>query len=41
MIGWVRNLTIGDCGRKVDNLVPKNTKETLLAFLLITKKKLP
>jgi len=24
MIGWVRNLIIGDCGRRVDNLVPKN-----------------
>jgi hypothetical protein len=32
MIGRVRNLLIGDCGSRVDNLVPKDTKETLPNF---------
>jgi len=38
MIGQVRNLIIGDCGRRVDNLILKNIEETLPDFLLITKK---
>ena len=38
MIGRVRNLIIRNCGRRVDNLVPKNIKKTLPKFLLITKK---
>jgi hypothetical protein len=32
MIGRVRNLFIGDCGRRVDNLVLKNIEETLPNF---------
>jgi hypothetical protein len=32
MIGRVKDLLLGDCGRRVDNLVPKNIKETLLNF---------
>jgi hypothetical protein len=28
MIGRVRNLLIRDCGRRVDNLVPKDIEET-------------
>ena len=38
MIGQVRDLLIGDCGRRVDNLIPKNIEETLPKFLLITGK---
>jgi len=32
MIGRVRNLIIGDCGRRIDNLVSKNIEGTLLNF---------
>jgi len=32
MIGRVRDLLIGDCGRRVDNLVPQNIEETLSNF---------
>jgi hypothetical protein len=32
MIGRVRDLLIGDCGRRVDNLVSKNIEETLPNF---------
>jgi len=32
MIGRVRDLLIGDCGRRVDNLVPKNIEKTLSNF---------
>jgi len=32
MIGRVKDLLLGDCGRRVDNLVPKNIEETLLNF---------
>ena len=39
MTGQVRDLLIGDCGRRVDNLVPNNIEETLPKFLLIIKKK--
>ena len=39
MIGRVRILIIRDCGRRVDNLIPKNIEKTLPNFLLITKKK--
>ena len=38
MIGHVRDLLVEDCGRRVDNFVPKNIEETLPKFLLITKK---
>jgi len=37
MIRCVRNLIIRDCGRRVDNLIPKYIEETLLNFLLIKK----
>jgi hypothetical protein len=40
MIGKIRNLIIGNCGRRVANLVPKNIEETLPDFLLTQKKKL-
>ena len=40
MTGQVRDLLIGDCGRRVDNLVPKNIEETLPNFLLIIEKKI-
>ena len=39
MIGQVRDLLIGNCGRRVDNLVPKNIEEILLIFLLIIERK--
>ena len=32
MIRQVRDLLIGDCGIRVDNLVPKNIEEILLNF---------
>jgi len=32
MIGRVRDLLIGDCRRRVDNLVAKNIEETLPKF---------
>jgi len=35
MIGQIGNLIIENYGRRVDNLVPKNTEETLLDFWLI------
>jgi hypothetical protein len=41
MIGRVRDLLIGDCGRRVDNLVPKNIEETLPNFDWFQKKKIP
>jgi hypothetical protein len=41
MIRRVRNLIIEDCGRRVDNLVPKNIEKTLPKFLLITEKQIP
>ena len=40
MIGQVRDLLIGDCERRVDNLVPNNIKKTLSNFLLIGEKKI-
>jgi len=39
MIGRVRNLLIGDCGRRVDNLVPKDIEETQPNFYWLQKKK--
>jgi hypothetical protein len=33
MIGWVRNLIIEDCGRIVDNLVPKNRGNSTEFFI--------
>jgi hypothetical protein len=41
MIGRVRDLLIGDYGRRVDNLVPKNIEETLPNFYWFQKKKIP
>ena len=41
MIGQVRDLLIGDCGRRVDNLVPKNIEETLPNFYWLQEKKIP
>ena len=41
MIERIRNLIIRDYRRRVDILISKNIKETLLKFLLITKKKIP
>jgi len=38
MIRQIGNLIIVNCGGKVDNLIPINTKETLLDFLLIEEK---
>ena len=40
MIGKIRNLIIGNCGRRVANLVAKNIEETLPYFLLTQKKKI-
>jgi hypothetical protein len=40
MIGRVGNLIIENYRRRVDNLVPKSTKETLPDFWLITRKKI-
>jgi hypothetical protein len=34
-------MIIGNCGRRVNNLIAKNTEETLLDFWLIAKKKYP
>jgi hypothetical protein len=31
-------MIIGNCGRRVNNLIAKNTEETLLDFWLIAKK---
>jgi len=39
MIGQLGKLIIENCGRRVNNLAPKNTEETLLDFWLIAKKK--
>ena len=40
MIGRVRNLLIRDCGRRVDNLVPKDIEETQPNFYWLQKKKI-
>jgi len=39
MRGRVRDLLIGDCGRRVDNLVSKNIEETLPNFYWLYRRK--
>jgi len=39
MIGHIWNLIIENCGRRVDNLIPKNIEKILLDFWLIANKK--